>query len=342
MKTIPVEIWEKVAQYGDVKSYYNLRSCSRMSGLGLIPQLTFLSYKEALIELKWKNQKKIQIVSVPTTTMVHELIVSEDIECCKLLCFPALDCTLLQFHDWEFVTVDVEYFRLFLCSPHASKLVNNRLLQVCCQKGMVWAVQLLLQFEIIDPNQCILYALELGQRDILDLLVSDPRVTNLNDLFCEAVEMNMIPLVQKVLQLGKCDPQTNDNYGITIACMMGYDRIVEMLLREDKIDPCSQEQLCIRTACERGHHQIVKMLLDDCRIDPSSRNQECIRVACKYGHEKVVELLMRDGRVDPSILDNIPIREAMIRGHEKVVLLLQKDSRVVLPIDVYIPAFNVM
>jgi hypothetical protein len=49
-----------------------------------------------------------------------------------------------------------------------------------------------------DPNQCILYALELGQRDILDLLVSDPRVTNLNDLFCEAVEMNMIPLVQKL------------------------------------------------------------------------------------------------------------------------------------------------
>jgi hypothetical protein len=331
---LPLELLEEIAQHLDLDSYHQFRLSFR-SQLPLIAKLRYSVYRTYRVPTHG-----MEIASHPTQSMLQELIMRKDVEFCTIAVYYKKGFDWMKSLDYFYIADNTERFLFFLrsCSDH--QWIHNRFFEYCCEKGDTSIVQALLPFPI-DPSVGLTPALEELNLPLIKILIQDPRITTLDDLFCGAVEMNCLELVELLLSDSRCDP-TELDYGILMACMMGYTRMASLLLKDGRITPDVQDQLCIRTACERGHHEVVRILLNDPRVDPTARNHECIRLAAKFGHERVVEMLMVDARVDPSANDNEAVKMALFRGHTRMATLLLQDKRVHIPTEDSIPLFNVM
>jgi hypothetical protein len=331
---LPLELLEEIAQHLDLHSYHQFRISFR-SQLSSIAKLRYAVYRRYAVPTSG-----MEIASKPTRWMLQELIQKKDLEFCRIAAQYDRGFDWLKEMDYFYIADDTELFLYFLRSCSDFNWIHDGFLEYCCEKGYIVAVEALLHYPV-NPAVGLVAALEELNLPLLKILIQDSRITSLDDLFCGAVEMNFPELVELLLSDPRCNP-TDLDYGITIACMMGYTRIVSLLLEDTRIAPDVENQLCIRSASERGHHDVVSILLQDSRVDPSARNNECIRMASKFGHYGVVELLMDDSRVDPSANENEAIKQALLRGHSSIVTLLCQDKRVQIPTEDSIPLYNVM
>lgn len=151
-----------------------------------------------------------------------------------------------------------------------------------------------------DGNVLITRACAEGHKDVVKVLLTDPRVS----------------------------PEANANSPFRLACRNGHVKIARFLLRDSRVEPHSCNNEALRKASENGHAEVVELLLDDPRVDPTDTKNYAIRWACQNSHFEVVRLLLKDHRVDPSVFNNAPLCIASKNGKEKLVQILLSDNRV--------------
>ncbi|KAI8891883.1 hypothetical protein BC833DRAFT_626368 [Globomyces pollinis-pini] len=142
-----------------------------------------------------------------------------------------------------------------------------------------------------------------------------------------AIDKNLVDVVKVLLEDGRSDPSTNNNYAIQLTSAYGFTDIVRMLLDDQRVVPSSEDNQSIRQASEYGYPDIVKMLLNDERVDPSADDNSAIKLAAEGGHMDTVKVLLQDVRVDPSADDNYAIKYASENGYTEVVILLLNNER---------------
>jgi ankyrin repeat protein len=200
----------------------------------------------------------------------------------------------------------------------------------------------------VNNNQAIRIASEIGNAEIVDILLQDYRTdpgAEDNQAICDASYAGHIEVVELLLSDPRVDPSADDNYPIRYASQNGHAEIVQMLLEDERVNPGTggaedaddifyQTNYPIIIASENGHAVVVALLLDsgDERVNPAVDGNQPILTACTNGRTEVVRVLLSDPRVNPAVDNNEPIRSASEFGHYEVVQLLLNDPRVN-PID---------
>ena len=115
-----------------------------------------------------------------------------------------------------------------------------------------------------DNNDAIREASREGHKEIVEILLRDPRV----------------------------DPSANNNWAIRLASENGHKEVVELLLMDKRVDPSDWDNYAIYWASEKGLKEIVEILLRDFRVDPSVNDNEAIRRAIKNKHYEIVQMIL--------------------------------------------------
>uniref|UniRef100_A0A6C0C5D5 Uncharacterized protein n=1 Tax=viral metagenome TaxID=1070528 RepID=A0A6C0C5D5_9ZZZZ len=135
-----------------------------------------------------------------------------------------------------------------------------------------------------------------------------------NRLLIFAVTCNNLEAVKLLLADKRVDPVNPRNSGaLRIAAKNGFSDIVKILLDDGRSDPASLQNYAIKIASENGFANTVKLLLQDKRVDPSAENDYSLRMATANGHIRCVDLLTSHKDVDLTIGQKIV-------GPENVVL----------------------
>jgi len=112
------------------------------------------------------------------------------------------------------------------------------------------AVRSLLKYPQIDPaiygNSAIMHSSELGQTEIVKILLDDSRV----------------------------DPSVLDNYCIEWAAFRGHTDVVRLLLQDPRVDPTIKNNRPLQWARYNGNWGVVRVLQQDPRV-PKNRCRCC-------------------------------------------------------------------
>ncbi|KAJ2989555.1 hypothetical protein HDV02_004949, partial [Globomyces sp. JEL0801] len=127
-----------------------------------------------------------------------------------------------------------------------------------------------------------------------------------------AIDKNLVDFVKVLLEDGRSDPSTNNNYAIQLTSAYGFTDIVRMLLDDQRVVPSAENNQSIRQASE---------------YDPSADDNSAIKLAAEGGHMDTVKVLLQDVRVDPSADDNYAIKYASENGYTEGVILLLNNER---------------
>ena len=207
--------------------------------------------------------------------------------------------------------------------------------------------KILLQDHRIDPSAeddlAILYAIQLGDIEIVKKFLSDERVRDLTSggkyhLFDNACYEGHLDIVKLFLKDLRVDP----NAGIGGAIFGGRDQVLKFLLQDTRIRPISDkyiksdfiENVCkegyfdidfesdIEKVCEEGYTEIVKLLLMYPNIfDPTYYIHDCFIKTCKYGHIDIIRLLI-DQCCSQDLHDGL--QKAKKYGKYEIIDLLEK------------------
>lgn len=211
----------------------------------------------------------------------------------------------------------------------------------------------------MDDNDAIMEASRKQHKDIIKVLIDDPRVKVTNQLLTDLCSIGKIDVIDVLLRrknneviyekdcgiiISSCygklnvlnrlleDPRINpnidNNVPILIATELGKSNIVNRLLMDPRVDPSCNENYAMELCCMFDHLEILDKFLNDPRINPTYNNHDAIIIACRYGSIDAVNRLLMDKRIDPSARNNQPIIEASKYGHASVVSRLLMDKRV--------------
>ncbi|PRP88722.1 acyl-coenzyme A oxidase I [Planoprotostelium fungivorum] len=160
----------------------------------------------------------------------------------------------------------------------ANHFVDDDSIALASSRGAIHSVRFLLNYTNPSAwsNEAIRAACQNGRCDVVQLLLSDPRV----------------------------DPSDGNNWAIQAAASRGHAGIIRLLMEDGRADPAAGGNWPIRKASQNGSIEIVRMLMRDDRVDPSSSHHWALRMAMKNGHEQVAFELMKDPRVDPRVRDD--------------------------------------
>jgi ankyrin repeat protein len=190
------------------------------------------------------------------------------------------------------------------------------------ENGDIAFVDYLLNDPAYDPtrhdNICVTEACRRGYLDIVNRLLTDPRVDpsadRINNSFWCACVNGHLDVVNRLLEIPRLGPSIDHNICLRHACDYGKRDIVERLILDPRVDPSVIGRLSLTEACRRGNIDTVKKFLASPLVDPSANDNRAICAAASGGHLYIVELLLDDSRVDSS--------EAMIcaarNGHLEV------------------------
>jgi ankyrin repeat protein len=104
---------------------------------------------------------------------------------------------------------------------------------------------------------------------------------------------------------------------------VGQSEVVRLLLEDGRSNPSSLENYSIRYASFYGHIEIVRMLMNDVRVDPSAMGNIALVYASSSGQTDIVKLLLTDARVVKAGLGKAII-EARNNCNDDVVDLLME------------------
>lgn len=113
--------------------------------------------------------------------------------------------------------------------------------------------------------------------------------------------------------------------------------ILNAMLMSRYIQQNTDDGFGVYLACKHGHLEIVSRLLDKCKIDPSTNLQYAFDTACKCGHVRIVQKFISDGNVDAQLNRSSALSLALENKHEDVVsvLLYSADFIRTDAIDIY-------
>lgn len=171
-----------------------------------------------------------------------------------------------------------------------------------------------------------------GNKDVLKLLLSDPRVNpeiSHNWALITASREGKHEMVAELLKHPKVNPNDDDNMAIILASEYCHVETVKTLLGSKKLDITDDYHLCraLIHAATNGSKEIVEVLIER-GVSPNGRNNSAIIGASANGHDEVVKILLKDQRVNPADKNNDAIFNAARNGHTNTVKLLISDPRV--------------
>jgi ankyrin repeat protein len=134
-----------------------------------------------------------------------------------------------------------------------------------CKTGNIHLVNILLEFEFVDPSADDNYAIRV------------------------ACSCGHISVVDRLLHEDS-DPSADDNYAIRIASENGHIDVVDRLLQDNRVEPRDVNNNAIFCAITNGHVAVVDRLLQ-C-VHPFT-----INIAINYKHKAIIEFLIQDPRV---------------------------------------------
>lgn len=214
---------------------------------------------------------------------------------------------------------------------------NNLLIINACCNGQKEIVKLLLNDPRVDPsdqnNKAIMQS---SDEEIIKMLLNDPRVDpsdQNNRLFIDMCSKGYTEIVKLLLDDERINPSAQNNGAIMEACWYGRSDVIELLLNSDRviINPFYDDNIesIIIRAFHMKNQEIIKMLVSDKRFDQFLRNRAIISV-CGYGHGHIenIKLLLNDERIDPSIRNNEAIKIAIKRNRLEVVELLLNNPKI--------------
>jgi len=150
-----------------------------------------------------------------------------------------------------------------------------------------------------------LIACEKGHKEVVSLLLADPRV----------------------------DPNKAQNEGATpffIACEKGHKEVVSLLLADPRVDPNKPKNdsgTSFFIACQNGHKELVSLLLADPRIGHTKPLNNLISplwIASQNGHLVIVQHLLASGiEVDTKMRSTFNHKTAF--EHGKAMGIRKKD-----------------
>lgn len=174
-----------------------------------------------------------------------------------------------------------------------------------------------------DENLTLAMAAANGQREVVELLLADARVSCTGTALILAAANGHREIV--ALFLEKVDPVTCSAF--VYAARGGHTSILTLLLQDRSVRLAEKDNLALCAAAENGHYDAVQLLLQENFLDTTATEKNPIVATAKAeeSHPRVIELLLQDRRFDP-----VPeaLQKAVERGHVKVVEVLLKDERV--------------
>ncbi|ORY47373.1 hypothetical protein BCR33DRAFT_764394 [Rhizoclosmatium globosum] len=217
------------------------------------------------------------------------------------------------------------------CLTHHLDFSRNSAVWQC--NDMLKIVNTLLLDKTFDPscqgNRTLLWACERGDLDVVKVLLTDNRVTFLDEAFLAVCSSAHEDVLRLFLNDTRIDPSVQDNLGLVDAAKFGSVSTVRLLLADPRVDPSRRTDLFAAAVCNSYEPEaIVKLLLEDGRSNPGGENNAAICLATIRRRAECVEMLLRDPRVDPTAQDGRPLQEAVARGISDVARLLLDDPRV--------------
>lgn len=161
---------------------------------------------------------------------------------------------------------------------------NNSPIQFACERGRVEVAKFLLTFPEVDPNGCILLAIEFDDEELVKLLLEDGRddPARYDSIIKDACENKEI--VKLLLNDGRADPSVYHNEAIGRACQHGCMETVQLLLTDPRVNPADDNNNAIYWACHNGHFEITQLLFNHPKVNPTGQNH------IKFKHGEMVKL----------------------------------------------------
>jgi ankyrin repeat protein len=182
------------------------------------------------------------------------------------------------------------------------------------------------------------WAAEHGNAKLVELWCkSDKHNLSISTPLIWAIELGRRDIVNALLSAG-VDVNERDSSGtpLIVATMRGNKEIVELLLGTGKVDINSESYdgaLAIIIAARDGHREIAELLLDLGKADPNLQNpsgETALITAAVSGYSDIAQLLLASGS-DPNLKDVMgwtALMKAAEKGNKTVVKLLVNNSNV--------------
>jgi ankyrin repeat protein len=225
-------------------------------------------------------------------------------------------------------------FNILIEAGYDPSADNNFSIISASKAGYTNIVQLLMTDPRVDPsadnNAASIFALQRRHFEVIILLLKDPRVDPIvgNLAILWASTDGYTNIIEILITDERLDPSYNNNAALLGAMKNKHTDIVNLLIKDKRVNPSIPFNKAIIYTSEFGQTASVEFLLKDPRVNPATSNNTPIKIASEKGHTEIVKLLLQDPRVDPSIAYNGPLELAAGNGHIEIVRLLLQDPRV--------------
>ena len=182
----------------------------------------------------------------------------------------------------------------------------------------------ILKMPNVDPsahyNDALMGALEIGNTEMVKILLQDQRVLNgpnLNNALQLATKLENVDLIQVLLQCDKVDPMSLNRQELALIFSKTSPELLKPFLESPRVNPAYimdisgayvREPFYISSlfqwAVEISDARLVKFFLTIKTLEPSSHANSALKTAIKNEREDIVQLLLADDRLDPSLNNN--------------------------------------
>ena len=200
-----------------------------------------------------------------------------------------------------------------------------------------------------ENNAALKVALELGDKNVIDLLLKNQRVHDMilqnrklileHDIkssplesFYNACSTGDTDYILAFLLLD--DLQIDSNkiaLGFEVAAKAGKLDVIKLLFKDSRLDlndwSDDSDSNPLLIAATEGNAEVVSFLLN--WFDPSASENLALFMASFSNRPEVVDILLQDPRVDPTAVENQAFLIACYAGNTEVVERLLKDGRIV-------------
>lgn len=119
---------------------------------------------------------------------------------------------------------------------------------------------------VIDPIRTLDVAIEVGNNEIVNLLLNDERIELNVDHLIRAIRNDVgIEIIRTLLEDGRIDPSENDNEALIIASARGDVDTVRLLLTDPRVDPSARNNEALNTP----FNAIIELITNHRRYRPN-------------------------------------------------------------------------
>lgn len=265
LQSLPSEILQSIGAHLPVQEYQILRTSIRIK-LSIVQKVKFQTYRQ---------------ITSKTPSNASSII------------SPRFDC--LSKTEFEYIsrTNKDHFLKALKSTRHHSP---NALLRSCQQNTIEITKQLLLDKRYTQGQRlkALKWSVYVGHVEQVKLLIQDQSWSDLTDILHLACELGQSDIVDLLIKDGRCDPMYWDGYCLDIAVEYGNLDVLMALLRDPRLDPTCK---AFTTAIDLGYIDIISVLLNDGRLNPCYDDNYALKTSIKKAKWDIVELLINDVRV---------------------------------------------